>query len=303
MLTLSLYPYGLRRNEAFANPLVKQGFQTMAEVKAERAKAIAGFRNRNEGFQGGAVTVPAIPAAASKPVVTPPGSVSTSNPMNPSATSNMPPGAMPPGAMPPGTLPPVVGNTPPAPPAPPAPAAPVAGGGSMDASGNLVANAASVKASFTNYKQGFQNMPNAPASLSKPLNMGNQNKAGFQNKNATQNVNDLQGMQMKEGFASNYAETSGGAQDHYKPMGAFDGVVLPTGNSVSTWRYTAPNEELLGAPFAPGDDSLFIFKNNQCKPECCGSSFSCSGGCVCTTPDQRQLIAGRGGNRTKPQED
>ena len=56
----------------------------------------------------------------------------------------------------------------------------------------------------------------------------------------------------------------------------------------------------VASEFEPGDDNLFMFKNNQCKPECCGSSFSCGGGCVCTSPKQRNLIAGRGGNRTEP---
>jgi hypothetical protein len=95
-------------------------------------------------------------------------------------------------------------------------------------------------------------------------------------------------------FLENAGPTSGGA------IGAFDGVRLSTGNKVSAWRSTAPDEPLMGPEFQPGPDSLFIFKNNQCKPECCGSSFSCGGGCVCTTPQQRQLIAGRGGNRTSP---
>jgi hypothetical protein len=80
-------------------------------------------------------------------------------------------------------------------------------------------------------------------------------------------------------------------------MGAYDGVQLKTGNTTSTWRYTAPNEKLLGDKFVPGPDNLFLFKNNQCKPECCGASFSCNGGCVCTTPEQRDLINTRGGNR------
>lgn len=107
--------------------------------------------------------------------------------------------------------------------------------------------------------------------------------------------------QMREGFA-NVAASSNGARDAYQPIGAFDGVALPTGNKVSAWRYTAPNEPLMGSEFTPGDDSLFMFKNNQCKPECCGASFSCSGGCICSTPDQRNYIASRGGNRTKPED-
>jgi hypothetical protein len=105
-----------------------------------------------------------------------------------------------------------------------------------------------------------------------------------------------------EGFASFYLENAGGAREKYQAIGAFDGVKLSTGNSVSGWRYTAPNEPLNGAEFKPGDDSLFMFKNNQCKPECCGASFSCGGGCVCTTPQQRQYIAGRGGNRNEPED-
>jgi len=105
-----------------------------------------------------------------------------------------------------------------------------------------------------------------------------------------------------EGFATYSIATPGGAKDVYQPMGQYDGVKLSTGNSVSGWRYTAPNEPLTGEEFQPGDDNLFMFKNNQCKPECCGASFSCGGGCVCTTPKQRQYIAERGGNRTQPED-
>jgi hypothetical protein len=125
----------------------------------------------------------------------------------------------------------------------------------------------------------------------------------FQNASPAMNQSMQLKNAVKEGFRTNYAEVSGGAKDQYQPIGAFDGVALPTGNNVSAWRYTSPDEPLLGAPFELGNDSLFMFKNNQCKPSCCGSSLSCSGGCVCTTPDQRQFIAGRGGNRTKPAED
>lgn len=105
----------------------------------------------------------------------------------------------------------------------------------------------------------------------------------------------------KEGFQSYSLANGGGAKDKYDPIGPFDGVKLATGNS-SSWRYTAPNEPLMGPAFAPGPDSLFIFKNNQCKPECCGASFACDGGCVCTTPQQRDYINQRGGNRTLPED-
>lgn len=109
----------------------------------------------------------------------------------------------------------------------------------------------------------------------------------------------------KQGFANkketagfmNYSGSPAGAKGAYQPIGAFDGVKLQTGNA-SEWRYTAPNEALKGPQGELGPDNMFIFKNNQCKPECCGSTFSCDGGCVCTTPDQRNFINARGGNRT-----
>jgi hypothetical protein len=124
--------------------------------------------------------------------------------------------------------------------------------------------------------------------------------------NATANVEKMNATNIKrnkvEGFRSMSLDSAAGANTLYSPMGQFDGVKLSTGNSVSGWRYTAPNEPLTGSEFVPGQDALFMFKNNQCKPECCGASFSCGGGCVCTTPQQRQYIAARGGNRTEPED-
>ena len=107
----------------------------------------------------------------------------------------------------------------------------------------------------------------------------------------------------KEGFVS-YSGTPGGAKGAYQPIGPYDSVKLNPGNG-SSWRYTAPNEPLRGLwpKFEPGPDNLFMLRDNQCKPECCGASFSCDGGCVCTTPDQRKFINERGGNRTAPDAD
>ena len=101
-----------------------------------------------------------------------------------------------------------------------------------------------------------------------------------------------------EGFTSYFLESAGSLSD--KPIGPFDNVRLETGNGVSQWRYNHPNEKLNGdyPPFKLDNDNLFMFKDNQCKPECCGASYACDGGCVCTTPDQRNFINTRGGNRT-----
>lgn len=45
--------------------------------------------------------------------------------------------------------------------------------------------------------------------------------------------------------------------------------------------------------------SMFLFNDTKISPECCKSStYSSSSGCVCTTPEQRNFINQRGGNRT-----
>jgi hypothetical protein len=101
-----------------------------------------------------------------------------------------------------------------------------------------------------------------------------------------------------EGFESYFLSEAANTGAKYEPIGAFDSVRLTPNNGVSSWRYTSPNEPLLGPEFAPGPDSLFIFKNNQSKPECCSASYASDTGCVCTTPQQRNYINMRGGNRT-----
>ena len=104
-----------------------------------------------------------------------------------------------------------------------------------------------------------------------------------------------------EGFMSYFLENAGASglgQHKFEPIGAFDDVRITPTNGVSSWRGTAPNQPLLGPEFQPGPDSLFIFKNNEVKPECCDASYSSDTGCVCTTPQQRNYINMRGGNRT-----
>jgi hypothetical protein len=83
------------------------------------------------------------------------------------------------------------------------------------------------------------------------------------------------------------------------PIGSYDGRNMASGlpPAAQGFRARMPNEPLAGPEIEVGPDSLFIFANNQCKPECCGSTLSCDGGCVCTTPKQRDFINTRGGNR------
>jgi len=151
---------------------------------------------------------------------------------------------------------------------------------------------------MTGFGEGFQN---TVAAASPPPNMMPSPNMMQPSANSTVSMGaNAPTASLAEGFTSYLLEDGAGAKDNYQPMGAYDGVQLKTGNTTSTWRYTAPNEKLLGDEFVPGPDNLFLFKNNQCKPECCGASFSCNGGCVCTSPEQRQYLASRGGNQTAP---
>jgi hypothetical protein len=102
-----------------------------------------------------------------------------------------------------------------------------------------------------------------------------------------------------EGFAD-FVLSGAATGTTYKPIGTYDGLIKVPDHGLSKWRGPAPNEPLSGPDGVPGPDRLFMFKNNQCKPECCPASFSCGSGCVCTTDAQRELINTRGGNRTNP---
>lgn len=84
------------------------------------------------------------------------------------------------------------------------------------------------------------------------------------------------------------------------PIGSYDGMNLAAGlpPAAQGFRANHPDVPLAGPPVEIGPDNLFYFKNNQCKPECCGATLSCDGGCVCTTPQQRDFINTRGGNRS-----
>ena len=51
------------------------------------------------------------------------------------------------------------------------------------------------------------------------------------------------------------------------------------------------------------NNSKFTLACNQCKPECCPSTYSCDRGCICTNEQQRKFINQRGFNRTLPDDD
>ena len=47
------------------------------------------------------------------------------------------------------------------------------------------------------------------------------------------------------------------------------------------------------------EDSLLMFSCNTCSPKCCPSNYTCPGGCVCITPEQKKIIKNRGTNNVR----
>jgi len=106
-------------------------------------------------------------------------------------------------------------------------------------------------------------------------------------------------------------------------MGPYDGLCLKTGNK-EYWMKSPDNTALIpndalfsylssqgplkpvftddsalhGPPIDGHPDSakkMFMFANNRTSPNCCPGTYSTSTGCVCTTDNQRDYIASRGG--------
>jgi len=53
-----------------------------------------------------------------------------------------------------------------------------------------------------------------------------------------------------------------------------------------------------GTPVPLPEGQMFMFADNDFKPECCGSNISSSMGCACITKAQMDYVNQRGGNRT-----
>ena len=82
-------------------------------------------------------------------------------------------------------------------------------------------------------------------------------------------------------------------------IGSYDGINMAANlpKEAQGFRQRMPNVPHAGPPIMIDGDHLLPFTNNECKPDCCPSTLSCDGGCVCTTPGDRDLINTRGGNR------
>ena len=92
----------------------------------------------------------------------------------------------------------------------------------------------------------------------------------------------------------------------FKPssFSTFDNLLLKSNNSNQLKRVDAvyqgnqlPISDIPAPLDTAADATNFLFALNQCKPECCPSTYSCDSGCVCATPEQNDFIATRGSNR------
>jgi hypothetical protein len=82
------------------------------------------------------------------------------------------------------------------------------------------------------------------------------------------------------------------------PIGSYDGNNLAANLPPEAQGFRQKMPNVRHPTITIDEDHLLPFTNNECKPECCGSTMSCDGGgCVCTTPEDRDLINTRGGNR------
>jgi len=81
----------------------------------------------------------------------------------------------------------------------------------------------------------------------------------------------------------------------YKNIIVPQGNQLPLKSSIITDVSIGPTID--GTCNTPND--MFMFSRNQCRPECCPSTYSCDKGCICTTKQQRRFIGEtRGNNKT-----
>ena len=98
----------------------------------------------------------------------------------------------------------------------------------------------------------------------------------------------------KEGFQSL------GAPVNYKMgngvIGSWETRKQQKGPSLA-WR-KQHHETYKGTAVPLPEGQMFMWADNEFKPECCGSSVSSSSGCACVTKAQIEYINQRGGNRT-----
>ena len=105
------------------------------------------------------------------------------------------------------------------------------------------------------------------------------------------------------GFTNNTFENFVAGVDEYVETGGCYGNIkhnskpsthsLVENPTAAVYGHTLPDKKYTDAPLGEGEEPLFVFGKNKCSPDCCPSTYTCSGGCVCTTEEQRNKIQGR----------
>jgi hypothetical protein len=76
-------------------------------------------------------------------------------------------------------------------------------------------------------------------------------------------------------------------------------LILPQGNTLPL--QLKKQYQLSQGPNVDGtknsSKNMFMFAYNQCKPECCPGTYSCSSGCICTNDNQKNFLMKRGNNK------
>ena len=75
----------------------------------------------------------------------------------------------------------------------------------------------------------------------------------------------------------------------YTPQGTPVNLNKSENKTIGYQQFGPPVDDKPNSP-----KSLFTFALNQCRPECCPSTYSCDRGCICTNESQRRLINKRG---------
>jgi len=110
---------------------------------------------------------------------------------------------------------------------------------------------------------------------------------------------------MREGMSALKHKMGEGVKD------SWDTREMPKGVSSLEWR--KQNHDSYASDFVGPSDNMNFFSKTKFDVECCGSSYTSSGGlladgsstnggCACMTPEQIDYLNSRGGNRTNVSE-
>ena len=119
----------------------------------------------------------------------------------------------------------------------------------------------------------------------------------------TDNLKQMININKVSNYDGLYLQPEGGSTWRHSPSNVplldSNKIYIPQGNTINLKK--SKNQTIGYQQFGPPVDdkpnsqkSLFTFAYNQCRPECCPSTYSCDRGCICTNESQRRLINKRG---------